>query len=137
MTVLPTVAADLDDLFLTVCHNEEVASYRELEDSLAPVARALLAGWRPDPQALKGVACQRAAYLIELLSGWMPAAQARAWRGVLEALATRRQEFAAAPFFHGDPVNGPCQDEVARRWSLTRGLNLARLRQVLEPPYVV
>ena len=137
MTTLSAASGDLTDLFLTVCHNEKVASYRELEDSLAPVARAMLAGWRPDPQALKGVARQRAAYLIELLSGWMPATQARVWRGVLESLATRREEFVAAPFFHGDPVNGPCQDEVARRWHLTRGLNLARLRQVLEPPYVV
>ena len=137
MTALPAVAADLESLFLTVCHNEKVASYRELENSLAPVARALLAGWRPDPQALEGVACQRAAYLIELLSGWMPAAQARAWRVVLEALAARREEFMPAPFFHGDPVSGPCQDEVARRWHLTRGVNIARLRQVLEPPYVV
>ena len=77
MTTLPAVSVDLDSLFLTVCHNEVVASYRELEDSLAPVARALLAGWRPDPQALEGTARQRAAYLIDLLSGWMPAAQAR------------------------------------------------------------
>ena len=137
MTALPAVSVDLDSLFLTVCHNEVVASYRELEDSLAPVARALLAGWRPDPQALEGTARQRAAYLIDLLSGWMPAAQARAWRVVLESLAARRGEFAPTPFFHGDPVNGPCQDEVARRWNLTRGLNIARLRQVLEPPYVV
>jgi hypothetical protein len=137
MTALPAVSAGLDGLFLTVCHNEGVASYRDLEDSLAPVARALLAGWRPDPRALEGVACQRAAYLIEVLSGWMPAAQARAWWIVLESLAARREEFMPAPFFHGDPVNGPCQDEVARRWNLTRGVNIARLRQVLEPPYVV
>jgi hypothetical protein len=126
----------LDDLWLTVCWNETVASYRDLENALIPVARALLDGWMPDLLPVRGIARQRAGYLVDLLVGWMPETQARLWLKKRDQLAGEPERFVSGPFFHGDPVAGPCQDELARHWGLTRGLNIARLRQALKSPYL-
>lgn len=127
---------DLDRLLLAVCQNESIPSYRDFELSLIPVARALLDGWTPDLSILQGVAGQRAGYLVDLLSGWMSETRRRDWRQKLAELAHPQDGFTPGPFFHRDPVAAPCQDELARHWGLTRGLNLARLRQALEPPYL-
>lgn len=136
MPSLHDSTSELDCLLLTVCRNESVTSYRDFELSLIPVARALLDGWRPDLSTLRGIARQRAGYLIDLLTGWMSETQTRLWLQKLDDLADQQEDFTSGPFFHRDPVAGPCQDEVARRWGLTRGLNVARLRQALEPPYL-
>jgi hypothetical protein len=122
---------ELDRLLEQVCHNESVPSYREFEERLITVARALLDGWQPDLSAVQGLARQRAGYLVDLLAGWMAEAPARAWRPALERLAAETTEYATAPFFHHDPVAGPCHDDVARLWGLMRGLNVARWRQGL------
>ncbi|MEE4376472.1 MAG: hypothetical protein V2J55_03040 [Candidatus Competibacteraceae bacterium] len=122
---------ELEHLLEMVCHNEAVASYRDFEELLFPVAQALLSGWQPDLSAFQGLSRQRAGYLVDLLAGWMPEAQARVWRPTLDRLAADSTDRTPGPFFHGDPACGPCEDEVARLWRLTRGLNVARLRQGL------
>lgn len=128
---------ELDRLLEAVCRNEAIPSYREFEAVLAPVARGLLAGWTPDVARYQGLPRQRAGYLADLLAGWMDDGPARAWRPVLDRLAAGLTDPVFAPFFHGDPVPfGPCQDDVARAWGLARGLNVSRLRQALEPPYL-
>lgn len=128
---------ELERLLEAVCRNEAIPSYRDFEEALAPVARDLLAGWMPDLFRFQGLARQRAGYLADLLAGWMPEDQARRWRPVLERLAAGLTDARPAPFFHGDPVPpDPCQDDLARLWGLARGVNVSRLRQALEPPYL-
>lgn len=128
---------ELDRLLTMVCRNEAIPSYREFEGVLIPVARGLLAGWTPALSGFQGLPRQRAGYLVDVLAGWMDDGPARAWRPVLDRLATGLVDPAFAPFFHGDPVLfGPGQDDVARLWGLARGLNVARLRQALAPPYL-
>lgn len=99
-------------LLAGVCRNEAIPSYRDFEEMLVPVARGLLAGWMDDTPAC-------------------------AWRPALERLAAGMSAPVFAPFFHGHPVPfGPFQDDVARAWGLAQGLNVARLWQALEPPYL-
>ncbi|MCP5426547.1 MAG: hypothetical protein H6970_15990 [Gammaproteobacteria bacterium] len=129
---ITTSTHELERLLDRVCHNEAVPSYRDFEELLAPVARALLAGWQPDLTVFQGLARQRAGYLVDLLAGWMAENPTRAWRPVLDRLAAETPERVPAPFFHGDPVCEVCHDDVARLWGLTRGLNVTRLRQWLE-----
>ncbi len=124
-------------LLVAVCRNEAILSYRDFEEVLVPVARGLLGGWTPELSGFQGLPRQRAGYLVDLLAGWMDDGPARAWRPVLDRLAAGLTDPVFAPFFHGDPVPfGPCQDDVARAWGLARGLNVSRLRQALESPYL-
>lgn len=129
-------AADLGHAWRRVCENDPCPSYRDLEAHLYPVARAILAGWRPPLGGLAGIPAARAGYLIDLLRGWMPAPPARAWTAPLDELAARADLGSRAPFFHRDPP-GPGNDDIAARWGLSRGINVSRLRQSLESPYVV
>ena len=129
-------ATEAERAFDAVCRNERFRSYRDMEPSLGVAARAVRAGWCPEAGHFDGAARRRAGYLLDLLARKMPSEPARAWAARLAALrAVQPPAEALGPFFHRDPP-GDCGDDLAHAWGLTRGLNRARLDQMLRPPYV-
>ncbi len=123
--------SDLDDAFETVCANERVDDYRDLEPLVVRVARAIVDGWEPDLEPLEPTAQRRAGYLLDVLREWMPDSRAASWARKLDALhATLRPQDARVAFWHRDrSLTG--HDDLARRWGLSRGLELGRLSQSL------
>lgn len=118
--------------FERVVHNEGFATYRDMEPDLGLVLRALVGGWRPTLEGLRGIAAQRAGYLVSVAME-LGAPRDGAW---LDALQSRVGVAVAAPFFHRERVFAPTADAVAQRWRLTGGLERARLRQLLAWPHV-
>jgi hypothetical protein len=124
--------SDLDDAFATVCANERVDDYRDVEPLLTRVARAIIVdGWEPEPETLEPIARRRAGYLLDVLREWMPDVRAASWARKLDALlATLPSECDHVAFWHRDrSLTG--HDDLARRWGLSRGLELGRLSQSL------
>jgi hypothetical protein len=119
----------MDPDLATVCRNEEIPSYRDLEPVLLRGWGILLAGQLPteaevtcEPEVFR----RRLGYLMDLAArlGGPPVLADRAAR-IFRTLPPSRQR---PPFFHGDPSIPPGQDDLADRWGLGRGVNLARLR---------
>lgn len=123
---------DLARCFKAVVRNEAFASYRDMEPALGVVLRALVGGWRPATEGLRGVVGQRAGYLVSVAME-LGAPRDGAW---LDALRARIGDAVAAPFFHRERVFAPTSDALALQWGLTGGLERARLRQLLAWPHV-
>lgn len=123
---------DLSRRFESVVRNEAFATYRDMEPDLGVVLRALVGGWRPSPEGLHGIAAQRAGYLVSVAME-LGAPRDGMW---LDMLQSRVGGAVAAPFFHRERVFAPTADALAQRWRLTRGLERARLRQLLAWPHV-
>lgn len=120
----------LDEAWRLVCENERLDHYREMEPALARVAAAIVSGWEPPLARSVGVARRRGAYLIDALRMFMDDRRSRAWTERLDALSLDPQDGPPAAFWHGDRrLTG--NDDLARRWGLSRGLELGRLRHAI------
>lgn len=133
---------------LRVCLNERFGSYRDMESDLGEVARAVLhEDWLPSPGDLDAfhkfscaqLAFRRAGYLLELLAGWAQPGLQQRLTDIVDTirLMLDTTSFQQQPFYHADICCQPCFDEIAVKWGFCRGLNISRLMQLLEPPYVV
>lgn len=132
--------ATLDD-FIAACGNERFATEREFYPTLGRVLRAL----SQDPEygrlvqhALAGMSGReraRGEYLILMLMASMQPGAREVWRAWQRSRAPTRIELPdRTTFFHADSRVPPadCLDEAARKFGLSRGLNLAKFQQLLE-----
>ena len=111
------------------------ADQRELERDLARVLEQVAGGELPRTgRVSKALALQRAGYWLELIAQ-LGGPRFKPHRASLLTEANRLRKrldnrTQAEPLRAGDPVNSETQDDLARKWSLTRGTDIQRFRQL-------
>lgn len=117
-----------------LAHNERFSSYREMEEWLLSAVAAVRAGALPPADRLADVPLRRLGYFTELVCS-LPGSKPELADRVGPWLTQARDRLAGTalpnvPFYHGDPPY-PDMDALAHAWGLSRGLNQARLWQLL------
>lgn len=112
------------------------ASQRELERDLAEVLKDIDRGILPrTPRTARPESLRRAGYLLELIAHFGGDRFAPVREKLLAEAAGLRKRIrgasASEPFRRGDsrPVRR-CMDDLARKWRLSRGVDIRRFRQL-------
>ena len=136
-----TLSNSAAQAFYDVCHNEQYDSIRDLFEPLGIASRAVLSGELvvryEDIRNWDDEALQRAGYLLHFLCGWSEAqVYDTQWPEVEQIRAYfEANGFRSIPFYHSDVAGG--YDMIAKDWGLTRGVDVAALMKLTEPPYMV
>lgn len=125
------------DAFRGLCRNEGYATTRDIFPVIALAGRAIATDASVarmvtnDARSYEDTARIRAVYFLRLIRQAMeeaPGAIVDAW---LEQNKTLRLA-TPAPFFHADEPPAQCFDDLAVELGFNRGLELSKVRQLLE-----